>query len=401
MTVLQIFLPDDWPGGDGLYPWVLRDSRRAMLGSGNAPLCDMPQARAVEVVAPASRVLLTSVKLPARSRNRLQKLLPYAVEEKVMADPEGLHVAAGPILPNGEIAVAVVDKAWINQALQLLRGGGIRPRRVWVETLLPTIHGDDWTVVLNGDKGFVRTGAFSGLPLDGGSQTTPPLVLVLAARQAQAGLPGKIKLLYADLPYHPDLAQWSEKLGIEVEAGERWEWWSEPAGPGIDLLQGEFAPAVTADWLPKLRPAAVLAGLIVLSQLSFGVAEWWSLSREKNRLQTELETSFRAAFPEARAVVDPRLQMRRNLRELRHARGLADSGDFLPLLARLTPLLGEAGPVRLRALQYQQGILKLELQLDNRQAADKLRDGLRAMEAQLEIVETQAGNVVARVTLAG
>lgn len=361
----------------------------------------MPQARAVEVVAPASRVLLTSAKLPAGSRNRLQKLLPYAVEEKVMADPEGLHVATGPILPDGEIAVAVVDKAWIRQALQLLGETGIRPRRMWVETLLPAIHQDHWTVVLNGNKGFVRTGAFSGLSLDGGNQTTPPLALQFAARQAQAGLPCKITLRCTDLPYHPNLAQWSEQLGIELEAGEKWEWWSEPAGSGINLLQGEFAPAVTADWLPKLRPAAVLAGLIVFFQLSFGIVEWASLSREKNRLEAELETSFRAAFPEARAVVDPRLQMRRNLRELRHARGLADSGDFLPLLARLTPWLGEAGAGRLRVLQYQQGILKLELQLDNRQAADQLRDDLRATAAQFEIVETQAGSVVARVTLAG
>jgi general secretion pathway protein L len=55
------------------------------------------------------------------------------------------------------------------------------------------------------------------------------------------------------------------------------------------------------------------------------------MERERRDLEAEREMIFRAAFPEAKTVVDPALQMRRNLADLQRSRGRAAATDFLSL----------------------------------------------------------------------
>ena len=49
----------------------------------------------VIVFVPASDVLLASTTLPKQSRQRLQRAVPYALDEQYMYDIESFHVAAG------------------------------------------------------------------------------------------------------------------------------------------------------------------------------------------------------------------------------------------------------------------------------------------------------------------
>lgn len=66
------------------------------------------------------------------------------------------------------------------------------------------------------------------------------------------------------------------------------------------------------------------------------------LEGQKQKLNAAMESRFRAVFPDAVAVVDPSLQMRRKLAELRHGAGLPDDGDFLPIKRNVLPQFGVA-----------------------------------------------------------
>jgi general secretion pathway protein L len=83
------------------------------------------------------------------------------------------------------------------------------------------------------------------------------------------------------------------------------------------------------------RAAIGLAAVIVLAQVAFSGIDAVRLSRERDRLRERQESVFRAAFPEAKAIVDPELQMSRNLEELRRTRGMAGGDDFLAQLTRV------------------------------------------------------------------
>jgi general secretion pathway protein L len=95
----------------------------------------------------------------------------------------------------------------------------------------------------------------------------------------------------------------------------------------------------------------VLGAAMLIAQLVFTAADAWRLQRESDVLQARREAIFRAAFPEARVVVDPDLQMARNLAELQRARGLASGDEFLAALTRAA----RENPVPVKAIDYNGG----------------------------------------------
>jgi general secretion pathway protein L len=74
-----------------------------------------------------------------------------------------------------------------------------------------------------------------------------------------------------------------------------------------------------------------------------------------------MESRFRAAFPDAVAVVDPALQMRRKLAEARHAAGQSDSGDFLPMIEQVAAAAKDLPAGAVRAVSFEGGRMTIEL----------------------------------------
>lgn len=381
MSLLEIHIPENWPPSDRdeadeasatVFPWRLNGAQGELLRSGHDALGSIPTAEYCHIVLPASRVLLSSVKPPAQNRRKFIQALPYAVEDRIMADPVSIHVAAGEVQEDGEMPVAIMDRAWLHRVLDALRNSGIKPVRAEVETLLTPCKAGEWTLIWRAHGSFLRQGPYSGIPLDGSDVEHPPAALEMSVAAAE-NKPGSIQL-YLDGVSAPDLDAWSSILGIPVTASGKWQW-PASAEYGINLLQGEFTARSThADWLPRLRPAIILASLILGLHVTFTIGDWAMLRFEKHRLNTSIEQSFRRGFPDAKVIVDAPLQMQRNLAELRHSTGVMEHNDFLPLLAQVTPKLG--AEVRLRNLEYQQENLKIRLTLPNPAAAENLRASL-------------------------
>jgi general secretion pathway protein L len=230
--------------------------------------------------------------------------------------------------------------------------------------------------------------------------------LSVAEARAEASLPQVMHVrLHAAAP-SPDLAAWSQALGVPVELGAAWAPLQDPDTPsgGINLLQGEFASSslARAGW-PALRVPLILAGLLVLLQLGATTIEYAQLKREKQQLQTAMEQHFRAAFPDARVVVDAPLQMQRNLAELRAASRQLTAGDFLPLLARTATALDAGSRNGLRAIDYASGQLRLEVALVDRAAADGMVARLAAagLDSRIDDISGTAPQSLARITILG
>src|SRR5258708_7802427 len=98
-------------------------------------------------------------------------------------------------------------------------------------------------------------------------------------------------------------------------------------------MHGEFARRAShSARLP--RAALILAAAIAALQLGFVALDAWRLRHERSAIEARREAVFRAAFPEAKVVVDPDLQMKRNLAELKRTRGMPAEDDFLASLSR-------------------------------------------------------------------
>jgi hypothetical protein len=71
-----------------------------------------------------------------------------------------------------------------------------------------------------------------------------------------------------------------------------------------------------------------------------------------------METVFRETFPAAQVVIDPVLQMQRQVADLRLGAGRSGPADFLPLLVRFSEALGPGMRDGFASIDYRDGRLK-------------------------------------------
>ncbi|HXZ48415.1 MAG TPA: type II secretion system protein GspL [Usitatibacter sp.] len=358
---LRVFLPSaDRPDASAAWPWMLFDSRRELLREERSPPSGMPRADDVEIVLPAARVLFARLRLPRVGAATLRELLPYAVEDRLLADPSRIQAIAGPVDARGETLVAVIDREWLRGMVEALQAAGIQPARAWCESALAPSAAGEWHLVLGPARGMLVDDLGAGVAFDRDAGGAFPLALRIALDEASArgDRPRAVRVHGEGDASAPELARWSAEAGVALETGSRWEALARgaPASGAIDLLGPELAARsrrLAALRVP--RAALVLAAAIAVVQLALDGAQTWRLARERSALHAKAESIFRATFPEARAVVDPRLQMERNLADLRRTRGLAAGDDFLAQLTRAA----RAADRPASAIEYANGRLEV------------------------------------------
>jgi len=351
---LRVFIPDtDRADAATRFAWRLLDARGDTLREDATALADMPRADDVEAILPAGRVLFARLKLPKVNATTIRELLPYAVEDRLLADPSHIHAVAGRRNSRGETVVAVVDRDWLQAMLDALARSGHRPSHAWSESALLAGGKDDWHVVWGTTRGMLVDDDGVSATFDPGAGL--PLAVRLAVDEAAARdeRPAVVRVHTADEAKLPDLEAWSREAGTRFEPGTQWSVLTagQPAAGSIDLLQGEFS--ASAQRGPRRLPRAALwiAAAIVAFQLGFTAFDAWRLSSERSALEARREAIFRGAFPEAKVVVDPELQMARNLADLKRERGMAAGDEFLVQMTAAS----RGGPVK--SVEYANGRL--------------------------------------------
>ena len=341
---LRIFLPPiDRPSADTPCAWRLFDARGDLLREGLSAASGMPRASAAEAVLPAQRVLFARLRLPRVNAATIRELLPYAVEDRLLADPAQIHAVAGASNARGETVVAVVDREWLLHAIESFARAGVAVRSAWCESELASGAQGEWHVVWGSGRGLLVDDQGVAATFDPGDGVPLALRIALDEAAARGDRPAALRVHTENGAALPDLARWSAETGVPCAASDAWEHHmaTRPAAP-LNLLQGELAPRGAFTWRFS-RQAVVLVAVIVALQLAFTAADAWRLEREHRALEARREALFREAFPEAKAVVDPELQMARNLGDLRRTRGQAGGDEFL---LQLTRAAERGAPVR-------------------------------------------------------
>ncbi|VAX20663.1 hypothetical protein MNBD_NITROSPINAE01-590 [hydrothermal vent metagenome] len=295
------------------------------------------------------------------------KALRFVVEEESADDPEKLHVApADDYLPDGRLPVAIIDRQWLAKTLDLLAEKEIFPEAIRVETLLLPIEESGISILWNGKDGFMRTGQFTGGALDTGTASHPPQALKLAIAEAiaQKSAPEKITLYLANGTPPPNTALWTLDLGTLLEIKqEKWNMGESATNVkerGINLLQGDIVPAHQMQRAAQQGRLTVSLILIIgLAYLGYVFTDWMFLKMEAEKLNGQMHDTFKTAFPKAKSIVDPPLQMRRNLAELRWRAGGKDDSDLIPMLATITQAIAQTA--KIAGFEYDKGIVKIEL----------------------------------------
>lgn len=168
------------------------------------------------------------------------------------------------------------------------------------------------------------------------------------------------------------------------------------------MLWGELAPSIRLkEWWPSMRPVALLLLALFLIEAIGTNIEWAMLTQERKTLTDSMQRSFRSAFGEGSALVNAPLQMQRNLAEIRHAAGLPDEGDFLPLINLAAVRLNELPAGSVRNLHYETGRLDVDIKLARNEDFHKLQSALQKSGLNVRMGELQnsGDSVQSRLTL--
>ena len=160
-----------------------------------------------------------------------------------------------------------------------------------------------------------------------------------------------------------------------------------------NLLAGDFAPrSSNREWLGLLKPAVALAVAIAILQLSFTVIDAWRLDQRRRALEGEMTQVFKDAFPKAQAIVDPALQMQRNLDAMKRERGQGPVDAAQDSLARLTSILNVAPGLIPKRVVVREGVATVEATVADRALQSALKS--RAAGVSGSTFSSGAGDTV-------
>jgi len=367
---------------------LLGDGREPVTGEG--PIAGLPRhAGRVHLLIPAAQVLLTRARIPRDSRRDRSSLLAFAVEEETAAEPAASQVSWLGAVGDADV-LAVADKTGLARWQEALAAAGIRVDEVHCETLLLPIRSGEWSMTWNGTEGFVRSGALEGAATDCGDRDSSPLSLRLMLEEARARStePAAIALYLTSSDVAPDLVAWQRELGLTLRLAGIWDWRTALPDAGVRLVQQRERWSMLSGASARLRPAAWLLGVALALHAAALVTDWTLLAGEQRGLRRQMEEQFRASFPEAIAVADPALQMRRKLAEARHRAGQADGGDFLPLLVQMSAATKELPSAALRVASYQSGQMTMEVAGSDEAAMRRVES--RLLQAGLSVESSAA-----------
>jgi general secretion pathway protein L len=322
----------------------------------------------------------------------LLRAVPYALEEQLSDEVEDLHFAVGEVIPGGDYPVAIVAMRCMNAYTEALRDARLDVARMVPDTLAIPCADADTCIVIEGDLALVRTGASSGYVID--ADNLDVFIKTGLPDAAETDTNAVVRMYTPAGSVPPDLAV----ANVETESynGDVLALLAQGMSTGsIDLLQGSYSR--TQEWGRLWRPwratAALLVAGFLLSNVAMGV-DYYRLSKEQGTLKTRIEEIYRQAFPGAKRVVNPRVQMQQHLEKLQGKHGAGS--QFMVLLARSGDVLRKASDIEISGANYRAGRLDVDLTAASLQVLDDLKQTLtgKGLAVEIQSATTEAGKRV-------
>ncbi|KVE35026.1 type II secretion system protein GspL [Burkholderia sp. TSV86] len=136
MSTLIVLLPPrepavplqewQWPE----LPFALVDKSGHAQRAGRASLALLPQAATTVLVVAARDLLLLEQTVPPLKGPKLKQALPNIIEDQLIQDPQGCHIAVDPTAAaDGRRVLAVIDRAWFRFIVDAFTAAGHRHLR--------------------------------------------------------------------------------------------------------------------------------------------------------------------------------------------------------------------------------------------------------------------------------
>ena len=338
--------------------------------------------KSVNLVFDARDVSLLSANLPPLPPAKLLRALPNIVEEQILLDVNSCAFAVGGSSRDTEKLIAVIDKAWLEFVLGAFERRGLWVTAAWPAQLTLPIDAEGWGLMCINEGLALRTSAVSGLgwvaAADAAGRAEAIEAALLTADNGQK-LQRPLTACCEDPSWEAPLEQVATKLGLDVTVTNL----QATRTCVVNLLDGRPSSAGqrwvgSIDWRAWRLPLSLAAGCLAAFLIGLNL-HWAQMVRERNALKVGLERKFQQTFPNTPVIVDPMLQMQRQVSTLRTRSGQSAPEDFGPLLAKLPAALNGRNDA-VAGVEYREGRLRMRFSptfVESRASRDGLIDAFR------------------------
>lgn len=365
-----------WSPQDTVCNWQCLDANGNREGAPqhDATLEELHEAasgRELVWLAPGADCLSISASLPAKSRDKIVRALPYALEEQFAEEPDKLFFALPAETSGSPIQAISTDREWLSTALDRLADEQLSPQRVLPDYLALPWESETWTALADAGTLYVRTGFAGGFTLE--TDTGWPLLEHRYTRLQEDERPQSIRYLRGREP-------WGTSPAVELPTTEE-----EPIKDGlygvlpegfaptlpVNLLQGIFKRK--SEWRKAAKPwqpaAYALAAVVLLAIIGFS-ASWIHNAQLEKQLDKQVQERFSQLMPNqpwygnstARRMIRTRLSR------------AGQSGGSMDLLSLLSALSSAApNKLRIESLSYQGNTLQIRLHVPDVSSLESMR----------------------------
>lgn len=360
--------------------WLIVDANGARSGQlQTGPLGDAlgaAQGRRILLLLPGGEISLAEPELPLRGGARVAQAVPYALEEQLASEVEGLHFAVG-ARSSGAVGtpVAVVARPLLERWLGACETAGINPDSAQADTGAVPLSPNGCTLLLDDATLFVRRANAVPYALD-----ADPLATALDLALGQPAEGGEHVTFYAspaDYERHREsiegLRTRTATLQVKLMPDGPLPLLAAQAvaSPGVNLLQGRFAPASTiGNRFREWRVPAALAAAVVLVFVVGQGLSLYQLSRAEKQVDAQIAEVFAQVLP-GQPVVDPKAQIQGMI-----GSGGAARGALLPAISVLAEAMALAPAARIEAISYRGDALDLRLVAPSIEVLDAIKQGM-------------------------
>ncbi len=353
----------------------LHGKRDVVEREGIAQLTDLSvlirNAQQVVLLLAAVDVNVLRMAVPPLSAGKLRTAIPNLIEDKLLADIADCAVACS--ATGSTRSVAVVQRAWLMQLVQTLRGLGAQRVSAYPEQLCLVQKNSGVVAAISEQQHGVSLALRLSEHEDMGLiQDTPEQIL----HSLRTLVPEQnIELLVAPhaLARYQTLLAQDAKIQVSADAAACWQL----GDASLDLTQGLGAQHQAQwHWQPW-RWAIILATVLLLVNICALNFDWWHKRREADNLRASLKQIYVSAFPKETVILDPLLQMRQKI-----AAGQNGTDEFSILMAEFGTAWSYANPATtITGIDYHDH--SLSIQLKSEVAPDALQSALAARHVSL------------------
>lgn len=345
----------------------------------------------IEIILPASEVLLTKVTVPSKSKKRIMQALPFLLDENLVNHIDKQYFALGQI-NSDQCNIAIVENFIIEIIFNQFKALSLPVSTIYSEIFLLPWSPDKWSLGFLRNRVLIRTGAQSGLAVNvhnidfvfrlllnnampdetddsenkkahlkteqQNSKTGIPDAIIIYAQENTEGIE-KLSSVADEFLIETEIKKDSLlKLALSKTTAKDVKQSSDISG--INLLQGKYHAAQFKQVkIPFLKTLSVFFGFWLISQIFFMAYQWTSNNNELNSLDSELEALYFTTFPDSKRLIDVRSQAESQLKQLK--RNASSNSSFFSLLGLVGEEIQRNRDIKINSLRFNDGVLQLDV----------------------------------------